>query len=27
MNTAPELKWSLECRRGRGVRIVELMLS
>ena len=26
-NTAPELKWSLECRRGRGVHIVALVLS
>lgn len=26
-NTAPELKWSLECRRGRGVDVAELMLS
>jgi hypothetical protein len=27
MNTAPELKWSLEFRRGRGVDVVELPLS
>jgi hypothetical protein len=26
-NTAPELKWSLEFRRGRGVDVVELPLS